>query len=167
MKWGIWLLPEKRKEIFLEEIITSLSRKYSTSSFKPHLTLLAFWEEKEKEKAYEKFDKIASFFQPLKLKSFQIGIGKSYFQCVFFLIEKDPSLVHLREKGEKILSLSPTPYMPHISLIYGNLPLNEKKEIQEKLSLFLPQEFYFPSLALYLLEGDPFLWKKEKEFLTE
>jgi hypothetical protein len=49
--------------------------------------------------------------------------------------------------------------MPHVSLVYGNLPADRRKEIARGLSLPPGQAFDVRQMALYRVNGPVHQWK--------
>jgi hypothetical protein len=54
--------------------------------------------------------------------------------------------------------------MPHLSLLYGNLPASVKERIIASLGRQFELEFKVSSLDLYLIENEPAAWRRLASF---
>jgi 2'-5' RNA ligase len=67
--------------------------------------------------------------------------------------------------AREVFNLAQQPaFMPHLSLLYGNLPSGVKERIVTSLARSFQLEFKASSLHLYLIENEPAAWRRVARF---
>ena len=83
---------------------------------------------------YFKREKI---IHPIKIILKDFGYKDSFFQCLYIKVIKNYQLLRTRNFLIKNLKInSEKIYEPHMSIIYSNLKISEKKKIIKKLGAF-------------------------------
>ena len=59
----------------------------------------------------------------------EICYGDSFYQCVYVKCKIVEELIELNEKSNLVLNRKPNDYMPHLSLVYGDINENVKLDI--------------------------------------
>ena len=90
--------------------------------------------------------------QPIKIILKDFGYKNSFFQCLYIKVTKNYQLCKTRDFLIKNLKInSKKVYEPHMSIIYSNLKISEKKRIVKKLKTFRD---YFIADKLFLAVND-------------
>lgn len=165
MTYSIWLIShEKAVNSYLSSVIKDLADKYQGPEFEPHVTLLGRLS-LTLEEVVKGCESLASKSGPLVLETGSIEYSTTYFQCVFVRIKPTPQLMSMYDTAKQILGLTESSvFMPHASLLYGNISYSERQKIVESLD-FKPQKFTVNSLVVAPSgEAPPSEWKHLAEF---
>ncbi len=159
---AIWLTFSKNDREYLKKIIDEISEKYHAPKFEPHITVYGLVDSK-----LSLIDDIAkrvvfdcnSFF----VEKSEILQSKELWKTVYLELKANDQLKlmykNLRKHFEKI---SKYEFNPHISLIYKNLPVEEKLKIINNLDI--KSEFLVNNLAIQKFFPDVEKWKIVKEY---
>ena len=127
--YALWIIPEGKAYGELKQLIDLLSRMYSTPSFEPHTTVLGRVTGSENE-LIAKVARLGSIIRPFLISLRRIEYLDEYFRCLFIKSEGSKELINLHNKAKTIFNIKDKKYyMPHISLMYGNLPAKLKEKI--------------------------------------
>ena len=161
---SLWLKPAGKAYDNLADLITNLSRKYSSPVFRPHVTLLDKLIGSEQD-LLSRASALAAVVSPLRMHYAKIGYLDEYFKCLFIRVKKTHNLMQGHMRAREIFEWqSEAEYMPHLSLVYGNLPSMTKKEIVSDLRRNLrPIGFDVKTVQLVVTEGQPKEWTLMKE----
>lgn len=164
-EYSIWLIPTGEVYHKLSEIISQLSKKYSTLNFEPHVTLIGNLIGPG-ENLISKTSKLAT-----QLKSFEINLKKAdyfdeYFRCLFIRAEKSKEVIEANNIAREVFNLKPDPeYMPHLSLMYGDFDSETKERILADLGKEFDLSFEIKSIHLFSTTGEVKDWHRIKEYL--
>ena len=167
--YALWIIPEGKAYSELKQLIDLLSRKYSTPSFDPHITVLGRVTGYEKELT-AKAARLAGIIRPFAISLRRIEYLDEYFRCLFILCNESKELINLHNKAKTIFNIKDKKcYMPHISLMYGNLPAHLKDNIISDIGKDFPDTFEMQRIHLVSasIETDPKEWHSVKEFSLE
>ncbi|SMO81818.1 2'-5' RNA ligase family protein [Fodinibius sediminis] len=157
--YSLWLQPSGDVAFRLQERINKMSEKYETPAFAPHITLLGGLELSETE-LISLTDTLAASLHPFEVTLTKAGYHDQFYQSLFIHVRNNKSLNAARDRACQLFDLEDNGYMPHLSLLYGNLSQNEK----ERILNITGREFYitFPvkSVVLMQTEGRPREWRK-------
>lgn len=147
--FSVWLVPQKDDEVYLGNIIKNLGEEYDAPIFVPHLTLLG--------DVTVDFDKLKSIvddvFQntkPFTIEKERVNQSEAFFKTVFIEFEKDQKLSELFETiSQKTDGRELSTFKPHISLIYKEMPKNERRKIAEQIEqLDVKNEFIINKIVI-------------------
>lgn len=134
--YSLWLLPCAEDSDLLSALIQELAEVHHSPLFLPHLTLASpIWLEESSLDARLRplFSGHASF----SLMSRELSHSEAFFRAVVIETESSPALLALRQQ---VLPLSEDaaakPFLPHISLIYKEMPERERKNLLKTLPAF-------------------------------
>ena len=163
-KFGFWLLPPKEVQAEYKKVIDKYSGRLKTPSFEPHITILGTVKG-DREEIIGKVEKIALNISPIEIMISDITISTTYHQCVFARIKPTPSLLDAHLDLKDVLdSTTKGMYVPHMSLIYGDISLKEKNEIAEEIQL-TTSNFQADRLCVVNTDDlDPKTWTHVAEF---
>lgn len=162
--YALWLVPDEPMFSLLAGTISQLSRQCSTPTFDPHITLLAGIT-MEEQAALAKAASLASSLKPLRLELDDVGYLDEYFRCLFIRVVPTAPIMEANRAAREAFGLRKDfGYMPHLSLVYGNLALDEKKAIADALGPQSGQIINVQKLRLYRVSGPVHQWKCVGEF---
>ncbi len=160
---SIWLIPTGRTFNDLSRIISLLSNEYATPRFPPHVTLVEALAGDEKDLS-SKTDQLASRIRPFEITLTAVGYLDEYFRCLFFQVEESPALLEAAQTARGLFHQElNTRFMPHLSLLYGNLDPATKKQIIKSIDPDFNRTFLIERLHLYSTNGEPSLWRLVQE----
>jgi len=165
MKIGhsLWLTPEDKSQTVLSELISKLAKKHQSPIFPPHVTLigLSFLGQLGQKKSIDAATKLSKLSPPLKLDLGNIDYSTTYFQCLFARINATPQLMNLYLESEKHYEREPKMYMPHLSLLYGDIDMESRHRLAQSTSLPI-STVTFDTLTVVKFDldnMDPTTWK--------
>lgn len=162
--YSLWLMPSGQAYRRLRGIILKLGGQYSTPIFKPHVTLLGRIVAPRRE-VLEKSARLARGMRPLVIRLGSLDGLDEHYRCLFVRAAKTRPLRDAYRAACQIFSVKKRPaYMPHLSLIYGDLPPRLKEQIIRRLGGRLALEFEVRSLRLYSTTGKPRAWRQIEAF---
>ncbi|MBU2577814.1 2'-5' RNA ligase family protein [Patescibacteria group bacterium] len=164
--YSIWLIPSGDVYQELAKIISQLSEKYSTPNFEPHVTLIGAGElVGTEEEMLSKTSKLTDLLRPFKIKLIKADYFDEYFRCVFIRAEKTKEITEVNNIARATFNLKLDPeYMPHFSLMYGDINPETKEKILADLGKEFDISFEVNSLHLFSTTGEVNDWHKVKEF---
>lgn len=161
---ALWLMPEEPIFGLLTGRIAALSREFSTPPFDPHITLLAGIELPEEE-SLARCSSLATRLKPLRVEIGEMEHAGEYFRCVFASVVPTESILHARLLSKETFDVRDrTAFAPHLSLLYGSLPVEKRKEIAAGHSFLSGKTFDVRRFAIYRVSGAPSKWELLKEF---
>ena len=163
-KFSLWFMPEGDVYKKLADLISQLSKKYSVPNFEPHVTILHNLAILEKEMLV-KTSELAIKIHPFEIELTTTDYLDEYFRCLFVRAEETKELINANLKAREIFNRQSDPkYIPHLSLLYGKLPLKIKEEIIIEIGREFNESFEEKSIHLYSSEEDISKWHRIKEF---
>ncbi|KAL0398410.1 UNVERIFIED_CONTAM: Cyclic phosphodiesterase [Sesamum radiatum] len=151
--YSVWALPPEELTPRLKKLMEGLRSEFGGPEFEPHVTVVGAFSLPESE-ARDKFNKACEELKAYNASVEKVDTGTFFYQCVFLRLHPTPEVVeasahccgHLGCKNS-------TPYMPHLSLLYGDLTDEEKKTAREKAYVLDESigslNFQISRLALY------------------
>ena len=156
--YALWLTPGEPMFSRLAREISRLSRQLSTPRFEPHITLLSRIMLPEK-KALERSAKLSHCLRPFRIELADIDDLEEYFRSLFVTVRPVEFVLRAHRAACRVFALQRAPYMPHVSLVYGKLPADRRKEIAGSLRPFSGPAFEVRKMALYRVNGPVRQWK--------
>jgi hypothetical protein len=104
-------------------------------TFDPHVTLAGGFvgtEAQAREKSAAIVASLASAFGPLRCDAMEVSAGTRFHQCVYLCVVPTEQLANAHALAARAFGLEPgngggAPYMPHLSLVYGDLTETERE----------------------------------------
>jgi 2'-5' RNA ligase len=163
-KFSLWLVPPKDVHQAFEQLILRLSERHSAPVFGPHVTLLGGISGEEKEIA-SVAEWLTTGLSPLEIGFSRIEYLDEYYRCLYLRAEDTGELTAACRKAEAAFGLKHSrPFMPHLSLMYGDYPATLKEEIISEIGSGFPRGFKAESLSLYRTGDGPETWGLLREF---
>jgi len=158
--YALWLMPSGEVRQRLAGTILELSRQYGTPDFQPHVTLAGSIVGPARE-VTSKMKDLAKRIPPFTVRLTTVGGLEEYFRCLFVRVEQTHPITSANAAAQEIFRLPKQPaFMPHLSLLYGSLPSNEKERIIAALDHRFELEFKATTLHLYLIKREPANWRR-------
>jgi 2'-5' RNA ligase len=162
--YSLWLMPTGEVRQRLAEAILDLSREYAAPVFEPHVTLAGGIVGPAQE-VVSKMADLASRIRPFTVRLTEVAGLDDYFRCLFVRVAATHPLMSANKAAREVFNLAQQPaFMPHLSLLYGNLPSSVKEGIVSSLARRFQLEFKATSLHLYLIENEPAAWRRVARF---
>jgi 2'-5' RNA ligase len=161
-KYSLWLMPSGSVYPKLRALIEELSKRYSSPMFEPHVTLAGPFTGQEGD-VIARAEKLSRIIKPCAINLGEVDMMDDFHRCLFIMVAKTRELMTANLEACKLFKLRSN-YMPHLSLIHGNFPVDVKKEIIETLGRFEGMSFTAHSMHLFVIDGDVKNWHRIKEF---
>jgi 2'-5' RNA ligase len=152
-------MPGGDTEMCLAAIICGLSKTYGTPCFPPHVTLLASIERAPTE-VVAITRALASRLKRLQIESSGLATSGAYFRSLFIRAVVSDELKAAYDLARQAFGVQPAgDFMPHLSLLYSELPEIEKQKIiTDLMDRNLPNRFTLNSVDVYVTAGTPQDW---------
>uniref|UniRef100_A0A2P2QSJ8 Cyclic phosphodiesterase n=1 Tax=Rhizophora mucronata TaxID=61149 RepID=A0A2P2QSJ8_RHIMU len=112
-----------------------LRLEFGGPQFEPHVTVVGALSLTEQD-ALDRFGSACDGLQPYDASVHRVASGTFFYQCVFLLLHPTAQVVETSKHCSGHFGYkSFTPYMPHLSLLYGDLTDDKKKKAQEKANI--------------------------------
>ncbi|KPL14762.1 hypothetical protein AMJ74_02775 [candidate division WOR_3 bacterium SM1_77] len=156
--YSLWLMPRGHVADELQTLIADLTRKHMTPSFQPHVTLIGSLN-LPKAVAVSKTKELATQIKPFIVKLSEVAYLDQYFRCVFIKAERTTGLMTAHLTARDLFDYQQDEdYMPHLSLVYGDLQSITKRAIIQRIGVEMNIEFLAVELYLYYTGGQPKEW---------
>ncbi|CAN7132402.1 cyclic phosphodiesterase [Brassica rapa] len=165
--YAVWAVPEEDVEDRLRRLMEGLRSEFGGPPFDPHLTLVG----PQKLTAGEAklmFEAACEGFKAYPATVDQVSAATSYFQCVYVSLRHNVEVMnaaghfmgHFKAFTGKL-------YVPHMSILYGDLTVEEKKKALEKASTLDSSldglNFRINRVELWITDADVGSWVKIDE----
>ncbi|KAJ0017563.1 hypothetical protein Pint_10168 [Pistacia integerrima] len=130
--YSVWAAPPEDVIPRIKKLMEGLRSEFGGPQFEPHMTVVGLVS-LTKDDALAKFKAACDGLKTYNCSVDRVATGTFFYQCVYLLIHPTTEVVEASAKSSSTFGFkSSTPYMPHISLLYGDLTDEEKKKAQEK-----------------------------------
>jgi 2'-5' RNA ligase len=158
-RYSLWLMPRGDVYESLARTLHRLSARYAAPEFPPHVTLLGRIAAPRRE-ALRKSAALAALLRPFTIRLGDIAYFDEYFRCLFVRVAITPPLLKAHHVAQEVFGFRRmAPFMPHLSLLYGNFSQSLKDEGMAELGPPVGREFKVRSLHLYSTRGEPRGWR--------
>ena len=160
--YTLWLMPKDKIYTKFAQLIKKLGAEYRGPIFEPHVTLLGDIELSESE-MIKRTKQLVQGQKTFPVILRQIDYQDFYFRTLFVKAEITKPLQDLHNLAKQIFEKNIPPYMPHLSLLYGNYPVDLKEKIIKEIGKDQTAQFEISSVHL-VRGGEVEDWKIIKEF---
>ena len=124
---SLWLVPSGNANQSYTEIITATAQELGSFQFIPHITLVAAMLTGE-EDVVQRARQLAAQIEPYQFELEEVSFRDAYFQCVYAKMKLTPEVVAANDLARQVFveRQSDPPYMPHLSMVYGDLTVADK-----------------------------------------
>ena len=107
--------------------------KLTGPSFEPHVTLIGgVGAVGKKDQVLSVAQDLASTLKPIEIRFDLVESGQIFHQCVYILCQKSDQLMAAGAAAKQAFGVEPAPYMPHLSLLYSDIDIDQRKQIAEE-----------------------------------
>lgn len=163
-RYALWLKPDAVADQQLQAVINQLAARYHAPVYFPHMTLLPrlFGEETD---LSEKASQLASSLKPIAVRLTGFAGAPYYFRCFYAPLASSSELRQaVNDATELFQSGAGSDFLPHISLLYGQLHRDEKKQIPAVIGDAVPVSFRLDRLQLVRMALSVSAWEVINEF---
>ncbi|WP_066415359.1 2'-5' RNA ligase family protein [Halorubrum aethiopicum] len=165
--YSIWLQPDQDSNEYhrLSELIDHYSQRYDDAPiFAPHTTLLGGLSD-DQDTITETTRTLAQEHEPFEVSFPRVHCSTTRYQCVFLLVEPVLELLSLYEDAVGAFEAGSEMYVPHLSLIYSDMSLQERLELVEDIkSESMPGTALLDTLVVVETTGDAKEWETIAEY---
>lgn len=147
----------------LQWTINALAQTYGGPSFVPHVTLLARIPDGPEEALLQKAAQLAQSLVPFEISLDEEGMEDAYFRALYLHAGGEAVKEAHAKANEAFGMQDDAPYMPHLSLLYGNYPIERKRAALAALPVPIGTAFPADRLSLWRTPGEVRTWKKIAE----
>ncbi len=135
--FSVWLTPCEKHAQLLLKTIRRLARQYDAPVFYPHVTITSGLSgDFEELKAH--IDQTTSGVTPFELKTGALECTSNLFNTLFLTFSHSPRLEDLYSRCTSGIEESAGfEFMPHLSLLYKDMPLHDKQRLADSVRIEL------------------------------
>ena len=161
---SLWLMPSGEELDRFSKLVEKLAQEHSAPVFQPHVTLLGEILEGEEE-IIKKVQELAAEHQPFPVTLGAVDYQDYYFRTLFVRANETQPLLDLHNNSRELFDMQNIPpYMPHLSLLYGNYPQAIKDKIIQGIGRDFTTQFEVTSVHLFKTDGEANTWYRVNEF---
>lgn len=152
--FSVWAMPPEQKRAPFRQIMEKLRIEFGGPAFEPHVTVVGAQRLKKAE-ACAMLEAACTAMSSYTCRLTDIAGGTFFYQCVYALVEQTPQVMEANLQANRCFGVDENarPYMPHLSLLYGDLSdedkLKAKAMAKTLCHLIQNTEFQVSSLCLY------------------
>jgi 2'-5' RNA ligase len=160
----LWLIPDGEARQQLQQLITEMSSRHGAPAFEPHITLLSGIMGEAADVAAQAAE-FAANTAPIVAAIRNVEYLEEFFRCLFFSTDQSASLIAARRAAEDFFEhTNIQPFIPHVSFLYGSMPVFEKAAIAAQLRDKFLMSLRMPTLRLVRTQRTPEYWETIAEF---
>ena len=163
-EYSLWLRPAQTQIDEFTEIISSLAHHHRTVPFAPHLTLLSGINcglHDIKQYCAKFVGQYEEFDIPLQ----KMDYTETYYRNFFIVAEATQQLSKMYEDTKNAFACKTHEvFMPHLSVLYGNIEIKTKQKLKEELENTYAKLFHCQRLDIYNTTGDVANWHLVKSY---
>uniref|UniRef100_A0A831UI34 Uncharacterized protein n=1 Tax=Geobacter metallireducens TaxID=28232 RepID=A0A831UI34_GEOME len=137
-RFSVFLVPAAADRRWAEGVIRELAARYDAPPFEPHVTVYggSFSDDAQLEPLRRALAATAAGTDPIALRVTGLGVTEEYFKTLFVTFAEDSRLRRLHEAAKgAVANDSGYGLVPHLSLLYADIPLAEKEMAARTVSL--------------------------------
>ena len=162
--YSLWLRPSQEQIDELTKIISILAHCHHRTVFPPHITLLSSLKA-DINTITKACEQIIETHPAFNLKLENITYLDEYFRNLYILVKPEATLISLYNGLQKQLEGNiREKFLPHVSLLYGNLDAKKQHILSKELANSYPNNFSCQRLDLYNTTGKESEWYLIKSY---
>jgi len=162
--FSLWLIPEGAVRHELRERIGTLSRRFATPFFEPHLTLVG-GVSGSAALLRETAARVAGATRAFPVLFVSTAHSEDYFRCVVLEADLSSMLAAAHRAALTALGLtSAPPFHPHLSLVYGSLLANTRAAVCAELGSLCPLSCDVGAIEVVETDGAVESWRTVDSF---
>ncbi|MDR0345202.1 MAG: 2'-5' RNA ligase family protein [Nocardiopsaceae bacterium] len=144
-----WLMPAAGPvRDHLLATIDRIAADHSAPRFQPHLTLAPTFDSAADVAAQALASQVAGI-PPIDVAFNGIGHEQAYFRALYLLAGHSAQLTTLQEVVQRALAPGPWSFMPHLSLLYSDIPEAAKQAVIDSIGIPSPLTVRFDGVELW------------------
>lgn len=155
---SLWISPRGVAGDVFNAIVHDVSETFETPYFPPHVTLLAQVLQPQSE-VVAITRELAGEFSPFQIELLAPATTDDYFRSLFISVEPGSVLLAAHGLAKELFRAPEEPYMPHLSLLYGDLSEAEKRKVIARVGVGFPIGFAAEAIDVYATAGAPEDWR--------
>jgi 2'-5' RNA ligase len=133
--YSLWVIPPEPAYGKCAALIDSLAVSHNAPRFEPHVTVIGNAGSDEAI-AIRTAEALARSIQAFPIELAEIEQQDTFFQCLYLRARQTSSLMAVNDKAREAFERTDDPpYMPHLSLMYGNFPEATKRDMASGIDL--------------------------------
>ncbi len=144
-KLSLWATPKIHDARVFGEWIEQLAATTGTAVFAPHVTLVG---SVPPSADVAPIERALAGFGAFDVTLVGLADSDQHFRCITVLAAADPPLLDLRSALVAACDADSTPYEPHLSLLYADLPSDERRALRATVTLPLPMHVAIDAVCL-------------------
>ena len=161
-EYSIWLVPDRGTDAYqqLEETIGEYAQRYEDApEFEPHITVVG-GVEGDISALEEGVRSFAEDQDSFSVDFTRVHCSTTRHQCVFLLVEPTVDLLSLHQKAVEVFDVDAGMYVPHLSLVYSDMSMEERLEMVESIdTTALPSDVPIGEITLVKTSGPVSEWE--------
>lgn len=151
--YSVWAIPSEDVGSRVKKLMGGLRSEFGGPQFEPHVTAVGAIS-LTPDDALQKFRSACDGLKAYSATVERVATGTFFYQCVYLLLHPTAEVMEAGAHCNYHFGYkSSTPYMPHLSILYGDLTDEEKKKAAEKANALDEGigtlKFQITRLALY------------------
>ena len=156
---SLWLVPEGPEAQATTALIGELSARFGTPSFLPHVTLLGGLAV-DAATAVERARALASTLRDFSVRFEGLEHSADYFRALIVRVAPDLPVLDARRRAQMAFPSEPVgPFVPHLSLLYGSLPVETRRHLAAEVRESAPEAMVLSRLDVVATEGLTSEWR--------
>jgi hypothetical protein len=161
---SLWLVPEGPEAQAIAALAGELSARFGTPTFPPHVTLLGGLAA-DPEKAVATGGELAATLRDFSVRFEGLEHSAEYFRALVVRIAPDLLILDARRRAQMAFPSEPVgPFLPHLSLLYGSLPVETRRHLAAEVRESAPGSIVLRRLDVVATEGTPAQWQPLARF---
>ena len=157
-RYALWLSPDGEAFERWQALIAELSARLGTPAFDPHVTLVGGLHG-EFEALQQATRQLALEIEPMVLPLGASRYLDEYYRCLFVDVDACPALARAQAAAARRFGPGPSPYYPHLSLVYGELPAARKQQLIAEIGARFDEPLPIVQLTLIEVPDGPTSWR--------
>ena len=161
---SLWLVPDGPEAQAITALIGELSARFGTPSFPPHVTLLG-GTAADADTAVASARNLAARLHDFSVRFEGLEHSAEFFRALVVRIAPDLPILDARRRAQMAFPAEPVgPFLPHLSLLYGSLPVETRRHLTAEVRESAPGSIVLRGLDVVATEGAPAEWRRLARF---
>jgi 2'-5' RNA ligase len=158
----LWFSPAGAVRARLRRLIKRLAMHYGTEAFIPHVTLLGSLAG-ARDDILARSELLAHRMPPFAIRLARADMHDYFFEALFIHARHSPELMRANRLARSVFGKpGGRKFMPHLSLLYGDLPVAAKELILDRIGWRFDLGFEVRHVELWAIRGGPNKWTRVK-----
>lgn len=162
VRYVLWFAPSGAVRARVRRLIQRLATYYGTAAFIPHVTLLGSIVG-ARDDLLARSESLAQRIPPFVIHLTRADMHDYFFEALFIHARHSPVLMRANRLAQSVFGKpGERKFMPHLSLLYGDLPLAAKKLMLDRIGRRFNLAFEVRYVELWEIRGGPKRWRRVK-----